>query len=56
MHAIEMRGGYKNGILLLVNGEIQTVLDCANRLRLTPSYNNVFDILKMLSAEGKNDR
>jgi len=38
-----------NGILLLVNGTTQTVLDYASRLCLTPSYNNIFDILGGLS-------
>lgn len=40
-----------NGILLLANGATQTVLDYASRLCLTPSYNNVFDILKLLSED-----
>jgi len=49
-----MRNDYKllfNGILLLVNGTTQTVLDYASRLCLTPSYNNIFDILGDLSED-----
>jgi hypothetical protein len=37
--------------LLLANGATQTVLDFASRLCLTPSYNNIFDTLKMLSED-----
>jgi len=40
-----------NGILLLANGATQTTLDYTSRLCLTPSHNNIFDILKELSED-----
>lgn len=40
-----------NGILFLVNGATQTVLDYSNWMCITPSYNNIFDILKKLSED-----
>ena len=40
-----------NGILFLVNGATQTVLDYASRVGLTPSYHNVFETLRKLSED-----
>ena len=40
-----------NGILFLVNGATQTVLDYSSRMCITPSYNNIFDTLEKLSED-----
>ena len=40
-----------NGILLLVNGATQTVLDYTSRLCLTPSHSSVYSTLEKLSED-----
>lgn len=40
-----------NGILFLVNGATQTVLDYSSRMCITPSYNNILNTLKELSED-----
>ena len=39
------------GILFLVNGATQTVLDYSSRMCVTPSYNGILDTLKSLSED-----